>query len=154
MRDGSGPGPGGSVLVFELELLSVALPSPIAAVPIVGPFLDQIDFSNPVHLMLLAYVAYMLLTASGMLGGGKGGASGKKVVPLTTVAGQGCNANVFLDVSVGGGGKQRIELELFNGLVPKTAENFRALCTGEKGVGKSGKALHFKGSSFHRVIPR
>jgi cyclophilin family peptidyl-prolyl cis-trans isomerase len=70
------------------------------------------------------------------------------------VAGQGSNANVFLDVSVGGGGKQRIELELFNGLVPKTAENFRALCTGEKGVGKSGKALHFKGSSFHRVIPR
>ena len=42
---------------------------------------------------------------------------------------------------------------LFADTTPKTAENFRALCTGEKGVGKMGKPLHFKGCAFHRVIP-
>merc|ERR1719510_1293929 len=44
-------------------------------------------------------------------------------------------------------------MELRSDVVPKTAENFRALCTGERGNGKSGKPLHFKGSAFHRVIP-
>lgn len=60
---------------------------------------------------------------------------------------------VFFDVSADGNPLGRIEMTLRADVVPKTAENFRALCTGEKGTGSSGKPLHFKGSSFHRVIP-
>jgi len=62
------------------------------------------------------------------------------------------NPHVFFDISIGDKPAGRIEMELFADAVPKTAENFRALCTGEKGMGKSGKPLSFKGSSFHRVI--
>jgi cyclophilin family peptidyl-prolyl cis-trans isomerase len=59
---------------------------------------------------------------------------------------------VFFDITADGAPVGRIVMELRADVVPKTAENFRCLCTGEKGVGRSGKPLHFKGSSFHRVI--
>ncbi|CRK26486.1 hypothetical protein VD0002_g407 [Verticillium dahliae] len=61
-------------------------------------------------------------------------------------------SRVFFDISIGGKSAGRVTFELYDDLVPKTAENFRALCTGEKGLGKSGKPLHYKGSIFHRII--
>merc|ERR1712153_142214 len=60
--------------------------------------------------------------------------------------------NVFFDLQYGSK-KGRVVFDLFDDVVPKTAENFRCLCTGEKGRGRSGKNLHFKGSAFHRIIP-
>jgi peptidylprolyl isomerase len=63
------------------------------------------------------------------------------------------NPRVYFDMEIGGVKAGRIVMELFSNLTPKTAENFRALCTGEKGTGKSGCKLHYKNSIFHRVIP-
>ncbi|MBM4062154.1 MAG: peptidylprolyl isomerase [Planctomycetes bacterium] len=62
------------------------------------------------------------------------------------------NPRVFFDVTIGGKPSGRITFELFADTVPRTADNFRALCTGEKGVGKEPKPLHYKGSRFHRII--
>jgi len=62
------------------------------------------------------------------------------------------NPRVWMDIEIGGVAMGRIVFELFADTVPRTAENFRALCRGERGVGKAGKPLHYKGCAFHRII--
>lgn len=63
------------------------------------------------------------------------------------------STRVFFDITIGGRPSGRIVFELFPD-VPQTAENFRALCTGEKGMGRAGKPLHFLNCVFHRIIPQ
>ncbi|KAK4416230.1 Peptidyl-prolyl cis-trans isomerase CYP40 [Sesamum alatum] len=63
------------------------------------------------------------------------------------------NPRCYLDISIGGEMEGRIVVELYKDVVPKTAENFRALCTGEKGISPhTGLPLHYKGSRFNRVV--
>ena len=85
-------------------------------------------------------------------------------------------SKVFLDIGIGGTPAGRVVIELRFDVTPRTCENFRALCTGEKvrpssallfvcgrhtdaqptptqGRGKSGRPLHFKNTIFHRIIP-
>eukprot|EP00123_Amoebidium_parasiticum_P013729 comp22119_c0_seq2/m.32332 comp22119_c0_seq2/g.32332 ORF comp22119_c0_seq2/g.32332 comp22119_c0_seq2/m.32332 type:complete len:199 (-) comp22119_c0_seq2:320-916(-) len=71
----------------------------------------------------------------------------KFLVPRNHFTVKMANPKVFFDMTVGGAPAGRVVMELRADVVPKTAENFRALCTGEKGFG-------FKNSTFHRVIPQ
>ncbi|KAM3580814.1 Peptidyl-prolyl cis-trans isomerase cyp10 [Umbelopsis sp. WA50703] len=66
---------------------------------------------------------------------------------VAPVASSGKLPQVFMDIRVGGAMAGKIIIELRSDVVPKTAENFRALCTGEKGIG-------YKGVKFHRIIPQ
>mmetsp|Transcript_66998 Transcript_66998/g.187074 ORF Transcript_66998/g.187074 Transcript_66998/m.187074 type:complete len:389 (-) Transcript_66998:179-1345(-) len=128
----------GAVLIFELEILKVNEATPFS-----------IDFQNPKVLMMCGLACYALyqIFFSG------GGASAKGPMVKLEDASDPENPRVFFEMQIGDEAVGRIEMELFAKICPKTAENFRCLCTGEKGKGESGKPLHYKDSTFHRVIP-
>lgn len=130
--------PGGSVLIFELELISFHEKN----------WRDYCSFHNMAIGCLILYYLW------GFFGGNIGGNSVSNVVPLKEAQEHDQNARVWFEVTIGDKSAGRINFLLFNSVVPKTVENFRALCTGEKGNSQlSGKPLHFKNSIFHRVIP-
>jgi peptidylprolyl isomerase len=97
---------------------------------------------------VLALGAALGAAAAGLTVAGEAHAAYKPFHPTVPT-----NPKVFLTIAIDGKNVGQITLELFADAVPRTAENFRALCTGEKGVGKKGKKLHYKGSAFHRIIP-
>jgi|EP00900_Chrysochromulina_parva_P013946 peptidylprolyl isomerase len=132
-----------SVLVFELELIKVQEPSKYE--------MFGIDFMAPTTWLIIAVVAYVLWNLIG--GGGGGGGAKGPAVSLTDASAPESNPHVYFDVSIGGEPAGRIVFMLFTSVCPKTCENFRAHCAGDKGNGPSGKPLHYKGSPFHRIIP-
>lgn len=88
----------------------------------------------------------------GMFAAGKGVSmyDDKKGVIVPNAKGD--NPHVYFDIKQGDEDLGRVIMQLYMDITPKTAENFRALCTGEKGEGSEGKPLHYKGCAFHRVI--
>jgi hypothetical protein len=97
---------------------------------------------------VIALFVFLILAGFSGLDGGK--SSTIEAMDIREVTSEE-NHRVFFDIEIGGEKVGRIVMELFTNKVPLTAGNFRALCTGEKGKGKSGKPLHYKGSIFHRV---
>jgi len=136
---GAGPIPGGAALVFEIEILEV-LPD--------GGGDTWLGLLKYLPLVVIAVVVCAYNSSSFF-------APATPQGPTVSIeeASRPGNPRVFFDMEIGGEASGRVEIELFAGVAPKTVENFRALATGEKGVGRSGKPLHFKGSKFHRVIP-
>jgi cyclophilin family peptidyl-prolyl cis-trans isomerase len=63
------------------------------------------------------------------------------------------NPVVFFDISIDNQPIGRIEMTLAEDIVPRTAANYKSLCTGEV-IGIDGKPLTYKGSKFHRIIPQ
>lgn len=135
-----GPIPGGAALIFEMELVQVG-----------GA---EEGFFESLGIPLWA-LGLLLLAGLGAAAYFVMNMEPAKDIPVVSLADatSPSNPKVFFEMEIGGEAAGRIEMELFNTVTPKTADNFRALCTGEKGTGSSGKPLHFKGSTFHRIIP-
>ena len=102
------------------------------------------ELPDTITMCFIGLIIFYLL--SSFLGGG-GAARGPRI-SLEEAQSDPANPVVYFDMTIGDEPVGRIEMTLFAKHYPRTAENFRALCTGEK-----ANRLHYKGSHFHRVIP-
>lgn len=146
-----------AMMAVLVVLMLASLPT-VSANPIMDYIISKvtsiqdtlIDFwaeRTPIERWFLGIVGVLMFAGFTGLDGGK---PGLKQVPLSE-AKDPENPRVYFDMTIDDKPAGTIVMELFMNIVPKTADNFRALCTGEVGKGSSGKPLHYKGSIFHRV---
>lgn len=140
---------GGSLMAASLLLMVSFLPV-AEAFPIVDRVLEFWSNRSTIERVIMSVLFFFMF--AGMTGLDGGNPPKLDKVSLDE-ASKPENPRVFFDITIDGKRAGKITMELFPNVVPKTAENFRCLCTGEKGMGVNGKPLHYKGSSFHRVIP-
>lgn len=111
--------PGGAVLSFELELITVKEPSALT--------IGGIDFAEPQTLMFAVLIVFWVWKTFRSVSGGGSQAGPKLTLDDCSSAD---NPIVFFDMTIGDEPAGRIEMELFGTHFPRTVENFRALCTG------------------------
>ena len=170
---GAGPIPGSATLVFELQLIKVLGPSALSLALTAIANRDAAGMINAVEeagvagaaiaglLIVIAIGCMINCGASLCVNGCGGGGPSLGSAMGADAAHSDSNPIVYLDVAIGNAKDaepRRVTIELFANIVPRTAENFRCLCTGERATGvnapnKIGQSrLHLKGTSFHRVI--
>jgi hypothetical protein len=141
------------LLVSLLTVASAGIVDTLMGIPtgIVDALMGFWEARTTLERVVLGIMAFLIFAGITGLDGGKPQSLGEEITleKATSVS----NPRVFLDIEIGDKKAGRITVELFANYYPKTAENFRCLCSGEKGKGKSGKPLCYKGSTFHRVIP-
>lgn len=106
----------------------------------------------------LVVVTFLQMTGYGRVTHGPSPSSGHaggwplKTTPIPE--GRACISHicVFFDVTFSGHFAGRIIFLLYDEKAPKSVENFRALATGEKGINDKGIKLHYKNTTFHRVV--
>lgn len=132
--------PAGATLIFELELVRVGEPK------------KSTIFKREYVMWILAigYFLYNYYTSQQQVNEMKR----RTPIEVETLQGLPGNKKVFLSIAIDDLLIGDIEIELFPSICPKTVENFRCLCTGEKGMIPSMEIpFHYKGNVFHRIIP-
>jgi cyclophilin family peptidyl-prolyl cis-trans isomerase len=129
----------GMVLVYRLHIVKIRSRS--WAQKLTGRDMKHTDLYTKI-MVTIPFILLALLWHRGF------GHKGRRV--SLQEASDPANPRVFFQISINGEATGRIEFELFRKVCPRTVENFRCMCTGERGK-MNGKPLHYKGSTFHSI---